>query len=85
MLANVALTTLDNFCEKYKKWSNPLVRYADDFVVTCNSEKEAEQHKEEIAGMLKETLGLTLSDDKTNVTNIHDGFNFLGFVRHEVA
>ena len=79
MLANVALTTLDNFCEKNKKQSNPLVRYADDFVVTCSSEKEAVQYKVEIAGMLKETLGLTLSDEKTNVTNIHDGFNFLGF------
>jgi RNA-directed DNA polymerase len=79
MLANVALTTLDNFCEKYERRSNPIVRYADDFIVTCKSEKQAEKIKEEIAGMLKETLGLTLSDDKTNVTNIHDGFNFLGF------
>jgi len=29
--------------------------------------------------MLEEKIGLTLSDDKTNITNIHDGFNFLGF------
>ena len=80
MLANVALTTLDNFCEKYEKWSNPIVRYADDFTrLTCKSEKEAERIKEEIAGMLQETLGLTLSNEKTNVTNIHDGFNFLGY------
>ena len=26
-----------------------------------------------------EKISLTLSDDKTNITNIHDGFNFLGF------
>ena len=79
MLANVALTTLDNFCEKYGKRSNPLIRYADDFVVTCRSEKEAGRIKEEIAEMLEEKIGLTLSDDKTNITNIHDGFNLLGF------
>jgi len=42
MLANVALTTLDNFCEKYGKRSNPLIRYADDFVVTCRSDQRGD-------------------------------------------
>lgn len=36
MLANVALTTLDNFCEKYGR-ANPIVRYADDFVSATRS------------------------------------------------
>ena len=54
-----------------------MIRYADDFVVTCRSEKEAGRIKEEIAEMLEEKIGLKLSDDKTNITNIHDGFNFL--------
>jgi len=37
MLANVALTTLDNLSEKYDRQYNPIVRYADDFVGATRS------------------------------------------------
>ena len=89
LLANVALTTFDNFCEKYGKSKfsyergtyryNPLVRYADDFVIPSISEPEAEEIKAEIATFLKEKIGLTLSQEKTKITHITKGFNFLGF------
>ena len=80
LLTNVALTTLDNFCNKFgTKRSNPIVRYADDFVIVCRSEPEAKQIKEEIAEHLLEKVGLTLSEEKTKVTHIYKGFNFLGF------
>jgi len=79
MLANVALTTLDNLSEKYDRQYNPIVRYADDFVVTCKTEAEAKNIKKEIAEMLHKEIGLTLNDEKTTITNIHQGFNFLGF------
>ncbi|TET24698.1 MAG: group II intron reverse transcriptase/maturase [Candidatus Bathyarchaeum sp.] len=92
MLANVALTALDDYCQKHfgiptnrnKKQGgnyiqNPLVRYADDFVIVCKSKVEAEFIKEKIATFLYEKIGLELSDEKTRITHISDGFDFLGF------
>ena len=92
MLANVALTSFDEHCHKnfgVHTWrsrkqggnyiQNPLVRYADDFVIVCKSKPEAERIKGEISSFLKEEIGLTLSDEKTRITHISDGFDFLGF------
>ena len=80
LLANVALTTLDNFCENLgPKQSNPIIRYADDFVIVCRSEPEAKQIKKKIAEHLLTKVGLTLSEEKTKITHIYKGFNFLGF------
>jgi RNA-directed DNA polymerase len=75
----VAITTLDNFCTKYDRRSNPIVRYADDFVIICKSYEEAKKIKKEIAEILQKEIGLTLNDEKKMITNIHQGFNFLGF------
>ena len=92
MLANVALTALDDYCHKEfgekaylskkqggKYIQNPLVRYADDFVIICKSEHEAEFIKGKIATFLRENIGLELSNEKTKITHIADGFDFLGF------
>ena len=79
LLANVALTAFDNFCAKYGRQSNPIVRYADDFVIVCKSEKIAKSIKSEIADFLSNKIGLTLSEEKTKITHIKKGFNFLGF------
>ena len=84
LLANVALTSLDNFIDKNHSWiinSNkvmPLIRYADDFVIVCKSKTIAVKVKQSIKEHLS-TIGLTLSDEKTKITHIYDGFNFLGF------
>ena len=78
MLSNVALTTLDRYCERYNE-HNPIVRYADDFVITCRTREEAEAIKDEITEMLRDKMGLTISEEKTQITNVHVGFNFLGF------
>ena len=64
-------------------YSNPhkvhYVRYADDFIVTCNNREYLENEiKPIICGFLAER-GLELSKEKTNVTHIQDGFDFLGF------
>ena len=56
-----------------------LIRYADDFIITCNSREVLE---EEIKPMVRSFLrerGLELSEEKTVITNISDGFDFLGF------
>ena len=56
-----------------------LVRYADDFVVMVSgTEAQAEALKVEIAAVLA-TVGLRLSEEKTSVCHINEGFDFLGF------
>ncbi|KAF5416113.1 MAG: hypothetical protein C5S49_05100 [Candidatus Methanogaster sp.] len=54
------------------------VRYADDFVVTATSKETAEDIAEVVGEFLKER-GLELSDEKTHITHINDGFDFLGW------
>ena len=55
------------------------VRYADDFVVLCNGTKaEAQAMKEELGELLSD-MGLQLSEEKTKVTHITEGFDFLGY------
>ena len=50
-----------------------------DFVVFWNGTKaEAHAIKEELGGFLN-TMGLTLSEEKTNVTHVTEGFDFLGY------
>jgi RNA-directed DNA polymerase len=85
MLSNVALTTLDNYIsDKYgykhsAGYASPLIRYADDFIIICKSKLIAKEIKKEISEHLKNEIGLTLSEEKTKITHITDGFNFLGF------
>jgi RNA-directed DNA polymerase len=55
-----------------------LVRYADDFVIFCESEEDAIAARAEIATWLG-TRGLVLSDEKTKVRHLSQGFDFLGF------
>lgn len=54
-----------------------LIRYADDFVVLCYEEEQAWQVKDR----LKEWLaprGLSFNEEKTAVTHLGEGFDFLG-------
>jgi RNA-directed DNA polymerase len=90
-LANMALDGIsDMLMEKYRikngkvnhglsnKHKVNFVRYADDFIVTANTEEIAN----EIKGLIKDFLkdrGLELSDEKTLITHIDNGFDFLGW------
>ncbi len=57
-----------------------MVRYADDFVVVSNGTKaEVKATKAAIQQFLENKLHLTLSEEKTVITHINDGFDFLGF------
>jgi hypothetical protein len=56
-----------------------LVRYADDFVVLlAGTEAHAADLREEVAAVLA-PMGLHLSEAKTRVCHIDEGFDFLGF------
>lgn len=55
------------------------IRYADDFVVLVSGQKEdAMKEKEALADLLRGSLKLELSEEKTLVTPLSQGFYFLG-------
>ena len=55
-----------------------LVRYADDFIITANSKEIAEELKTLVSEFLQ-SRGLELSVEKTSITHIDQGFDFLGW------
>ncbi|MBV6703423.1 group II intron reverse transcriptase/maturase [Kitasatospora aureofaciens] len=56
-----------------------LVRYADDFLVLVSGSREqAEELRGDVAEVLK-PMGLRLSVEKTRITHIDEGFDFLGW------
>lgn len=55
-----------------------MVRYADDFIVTARDKESLENAQVQIQQWLSKR-GLELSTEKTLITSMEDGFNFLGF------
>jgi RNA-directed DNA polymerase len=55
-----------------------LIRFADDFIVTADSRETAERCKIVVINFLKER-GLELSEEKTKIVHIKEGFDFLGW------
>jgi RNA-directed DNA polymerase len=55
-----------------------LVRYADDLIALCHSRQQAEQVQARLAGWL-EPRGLAFNQDKTKITHLDQGVDFLGF------
>ena len=55
-----------------------VIRYADDLLAFCHSRQEAEQVKARLAGWLA-PRGLVFNQDKTAITHLDDGVDFLGF------
>lgn len=60
------------------RYSVGVVKYADDFVIVCKTEDEALTMYKKLKPYL-EKRGLTLAEDKTKITHISEGFDFLGF------
>jgi RNA-directed DNA polymerase len=57
-----------------------LVRFADDFVVVSNAGiAEVKAVKQDLKDFLETELHLELSEEKTHITHVNDGFTFLGF------
>ena len=95
LLANIYLHELDMWWyrkfESLTQWQKAkrrkngqgmakLKRYADDFVLLWNgTHQDALVLKQELKTFLWEELHLELSEEKTHVTHIKDGFDFLGF------
>lgn len=64
--------------EQMRKRLN-FVRYADDFIVTGYSKEFLENEVRSCIVTFLAERGLTLSAEKTRVTSIEEGFDFLGF------
>ena len=77
LLANIVLNRLD--------WAlhdagYRFARYADDFVVVCQSRPQAQEALTLVEHVLDSQLGLQLSEEKTHVTTFGKGYEFLGFL-----
>jgi RNA-directed DNA polymerase len=55
-----------------------LVRYADDFVITSRTKERLEAEVQPLVEQFLRERGLELSPEKTRITPIEDGFDFLG-------
>jgi RNA-directed DNA polymerase len=95
LLANIALSTLDeHFTRKWEALGSTstrakhrrngvpayrLVRYADDFVVLVGGTRvDCEALWDEVSAVLT-PIGLRLSEEKSRVCHIDEGFDFLGW------
>ncbi len=76
MPANIVLDELDHTLTEHGMRH---VRYADDFVVLCKTQAEAERALNLVIQVIEVRLGLKLSREKTHITSFRDGFDFLGF------
>jgi len=94
LLANIVLNKLDWFlhskglhdrsAEAARRERRPNIRfarYADDWCVflTRSNKRHAERLRDAIRDFLWKECGLRLSEEKTRITHIRDGYEFLGF------
>ena len=85
LLSNIYLHFLDTVWERKCGHLGTLVRYADDFVVMCETAKDCEEAERRVRIIL-ERLKLTLHPEKTRrveLTEGKDGFDFLGCHLHK--
>lgn len=93
LLANIALSALDEHVaaqwgpDQYQRAKKKrhgqanyrIVRYADDFVILVDGDRtHVETLREEITNVMS-GIGLRLSEAKTSIVHIDEGFEFLGF------
>lgn len=88
VLANMTLDGMESLLSRFRPTTKDhrhfspkvnLVRYADDFIITGEN---CELLEKQVLPLIKEFLsqrGLALSEEKTLITHIDQGFNFLGF------
>lgn len=86
VLANIALdglqaelTKLFRTVREAREAKVHLVRYADDFVITSSSRELLEQRIKPLVAEFLAQRGLILSESKTSITHVEDGFDFLGW------
>ena len=86
MIANLALDGLEALLKDHyptttrrgKQARVNLVKYADDFIISGSSVELLEQEVKPLVEQFLRERGLELSPEKTRITHIEDGFDFLG-------
>ena len=86
VLANLALDGLEKTLREHypkttargQKAKVNLVRFADDFIITGSSRELLETEVRPLVEQFMKERGLELSPDKTCITHIQEGFDFLG-------
>jgi RNA-directed DNA polymerase len=86
VIANLALDGLETVVKAYASLPTQraqrakvnLVRFADDFIITGSSYELLEQEIKPLVEQFLRERGLELSPEKTRITHIEDGFDFLG-------
>jgi hypothetical protein len=76
LLSNILLTPFD---QEMRRKGYQLTRYADDWVVTCQSAAEARAAVAAALRILNE-LGVQLHPQKTRIVYVQQGFEFLGYL-----
>ena len=80
LLSNIYLHVLDRVWEERCAHLGTLVRYADDFVVLCDTKAQVEEARRRVSTVLTR-LGLELHPEKTRTVDLSqgcEGFDFLG-------
>ncbi len=80
IISNMALDGLEKVVHDAVPWRSRVnfIRYADDFIVTCKSKTLLETKIKPAVEAFLEERGLSLSQEKTKITYIRNGFTFLG-------
>jgi RNA-directed DNA polymerase len=86
VLANLTLDGLERKLREYFPKTTTrgqtakvnLVRFADDFIITGSSRELLEKQVQPLVEQFMQERGLELSPEKTRITHIEDGFDFLG-------
>ncbi len=76
--ANIYLNELDYFV-KHKLNAKYYIRYVDDFVILHNSKEQLEEWKKKIEEFLNSELKLELHPQKSKITSLSQGIDFVGF------
>jgi RNA-directed DNA polymerase len=80
-LANITLDGLEKVINDLSEPGNNIhfVRYADDFICTAKTQEVLQDKVLPVIIKFLKERGLELSLEKTKITHINDGFDFLGF------
>ena len=75
LLANIYL---DAFDQEMRKRHHRIVRYADDILILCRTEKAAKRALRTATQILEKDLKLTVNQKKTHIAHSSKGVKFLG-------
>ena len=76
VLANILLNELD---KELDKRGHHFVRYADDMMIMCKSQRAAQRTYESITKFIEKKLFLNINKDKTKICHLSEDVKFLGY------